>query len=96
MDTLTFALFVVFALVVVAGLIVYSKRGGRFTGKIGPKGMEVSTQDPDKLRPEVEQTVTNGGEISGSPIKVSAASEAKVTQAADDKGKITNSGIEIK
>jgi hypothetical protein len=96
MDTLTFVLFVIFALIVVAGLIVYFKRGGRFTGKIGPDGMEVSTQGPDKPRAEVKQTATNEGEISGSPLHVSAASGAQVDQTADNKGKITSSGIEIK
>ena len=96
MDTLTFALFVIFALVVVAGLIVYFKRGGKFSGKISSTGLEMSAQDADKLRPEIKQTATNDGEISGSPIKASPASAAKVTQEADDKGKITNSGIEIK
>jgi hypothetical protein len=63
MDTLTFALFVIFALVVVAGVIVYSKRGGRFTGKVGRKGVEISAQDPDKPTITMEDVTAEKGSV---------------------------------
>lgn len=98
MNNLTLVLFVVFAIVVVAALAVYLVRGGRFSGKIGPGGVEVKTQEraaPEPPRPEVSQSATNQGEINDSPIEVDAASGAKVQQQADG-GKIEGSGIEIK
>ncbi len=99
MDNLTVVLFVVFAIVVVAALAVYLVRGGKFSGKIGPGGVEVNTEEraqPEPPRPNVTQTAKNEGVIKDSPIKVDAASGATATQEADTKGKIDNSGIEIK
>ncbi len=63
MDPLTFALFAIFALIVVAGLIVYFKRGGRFAGKIGPKGLELSTQDQDKSAIKMENVTAKKGNV---------------------------------
>ncbi len=98
MNNLTIVVFVVFAIIVVAGLAIYLVRGGKFSGKIGPGGVEVKTEEhtmPEPPHPDVSQSAKNDGEISESPIQVDAASGAKVQQEADG-GKITGSGIEIK
>jgi len=93
MDTLTFAVFAIFALVVVGGLVVFLMRGGKFNGKIGLAGVEVKSESP---RPDVMQSAKNQAEITASPIHVDPASGATVKQEADTKGKIKDSGIEIK
>lgn len=63
MDPLTFALFAIFALIVIAGLIIYFKRGGKSTWKIGPKGVEGSMQDPDKPAIVMEDVTAAKGSV---------------------------------
>lgn len=93
MDTLGFALFAIFAIVIVGGLIVYLRRGGKFNGTIDANGIRVQTES---ARDKVSQSAKNEGEITNSPIKLDPASGATVNQEADTKGKIQDSGIEIK
>ncbi len=97
MDTLTFAAIVILALVLLAIIIQYGRRGkinGRM--KIGPLDSSVSAGVPEETRPELDQAATEGGEIYRSPPTLSAASAGKLTQASKGQGsKIDESGPSI-